>query len=100
MQHARNRPVVDRFVRVYRLGVVLLHHVVNVGELVQAVSHVRFAARGRSRIDLLSEYHSQKAAGDQYENHQEESAMRTTSHLHFPSVGTFRMRRTPRLSAV
>ena len=45
VQHARDGAVVDGLVRIYRLGVVLFHHVVNSGELVQAVADVRVAAR-------------------------------------------------------
>ena len=42
-QHAGNRPVVDGLVRVDRLGIVLLHHVVNIGEAAQAFAHVAVA---------------------------------------------------------
>ena len=83
MQHARDGAIVDSFVRVDRLGVILLDHRVDVGELMQTVTHVGVTAGGHVRI-LLGEEKAQEAAGYEDKNDQEERATRTTNHLCFP----------------
>src|SRR5271167_4207270 len=81
MQHAGNGAVINGFVGVHRLGIVLLHQAVHVGELAQAVTNVGIAAGSCSRVDLLSEDHAEESAGDKDESYKEECATRTTGHL-------------------
>src|SRR6185369_3157595 len=80
VQHSRNRPVVDRFVGVYRLGIILFDHVIYRGELPQAVADVGISTGSGGRIDLLPEYDPEKSAGYEDEYNQEECASRTTNH--------------------
>src|SRR4029077_2128315 len=81
VQPARNGAVINGLVGADRLGVILLHYVVDRSELAQAVTHIGVATRSRPGVDLLSENHAQEATADQDENYQEESATRTTCHL-------------------
>src|SRR5439155_15535332 len=61
MEHARNGPVVNGFVRVYRLGIILLHDVIDLRELAQALTDIGVAVVGCRRV-LLGKYHPQKPA--------------------------------------
>ena len=82
MQHAGNRAVVNRFVGIYRLGIVLLDDVIDLSELVQALADIGVAVVGRGRI-FLGKYHSQKTAGCQKEDNKQGSSLRTTDHRGF-----------------
>ena len=86
VQHAGNRAVVNGLIGIHRLRVILLHHVVDCGELAQAVADIRISASRCRRSDLLPEEHPQKSANYENENNQEECATRTKDHLQFPSV--------------
>ena len=72
VQHARNRPVIDRLVRIHRIGVVLLDRLVNLSELFEAVSHIRVGARRGRRADPLREQHAEQAKQCEDKNYQEE----------------------------
>src|SRR5437667_9883811 len=85
MQHARNRPVINGFVRIHRLGVILLNDVVNLRELMQALAYTGVAVVGGRRV-LLGKQHTQKTAGCQKQNDKNGSSMRTTGHLQVPSA--------------
>src|SRR5438094_227678 len=43
VQHAGNRAVVNRFVRIYWLGIILLYDVINLRELLQALADIGVA---------------------------------------------------------
>src|SRR5436309_9074428 len=86
VQHAGNCAVVNGLIGINRLGVILLHHIVDCGELAQAVAYIRITASRCRRGNLLPEEHPQKSANYENENNQEECATRTKDHLQFPSV--------------
>src|SRR5215470_9423337 len=83
VQHARNCAVIDGFVRIYGLGVVVLNHLINLGELLKAILYVRVAG-GRNVGAFVRKQHAQTTAGDKDDNYNEERTTRTTSHLLFP----------------
>ena len=72
VQHARDRPVVDSFVRIHRLGVIVFDERVHIGELLQAVLDVRVAGHRRLLAGALGEHNSQKSAGKEKKNYEEE----------------------------
>src|SRR6266568_4406018 len=86
VQHAGNGTVVNRLIGIHRFRVILLHHIVDCGELAQAVADIRITASRCRWGDLLPEEHPQKSANYENENNQEECATRTKDHLQFPSV--------------
>ena len=59
VQHAGNRAVVNRFIGVYRLGIILLDDVIDLCELLQALTDIGVAVVRRGRI-FLGENHSQE----------------------------------------
>ena len=62
VQHARDGPIIDGFIRVHRLGVVLLDNVVDLGKRLQAVTNISVAIGQRCGAGLLREEHTQKTA--------------------------------------
>src|SRR5215469_17965232 len=80
VQHARNGPVVDSFVRVHWFGIVLLDDVVNLGELLKAVADIGVAVVGGYRI-LLGKKDSEESAKRQKCNDEYGCTLRTTGHL-------------------
>ncbi len=77
-QHAGNRAVVDRFIGVHRLGVVLLHQVVDLRELAQAVADFHVARSGRA--EALAKQGAKKSARKNDNDNQEERTARGASH--------------------
>src|SRR5579872_523116 len=71
VQHSRDSAVVDRLIRVNRLGIVLFDDGVNIGELFEAVLNLRVAGeRSRLLASALSKQNAQKSAGEQEKNYQ------------------------------
>src|SRR6266850_6017661 len=66
-QHAGNGPVVDGLLRVHRLGIVLLHQLVNLRKGAQAIVEVRDPRCRGAGADLLTEERPSEAAED-YDN--------------------------------
>ena len=58
-QHARDRPVINCLVGLDRLGVILFHDVVHLGELAQVLLHVGVLVL--RRLYTLSENHAQQS---------------------------------------
>ncbi len=64
VQHAGNGAVVDSFVRIHRLGIILLDNVIDPAELLQALADIGVAVVSGSGI-LLGEEHSHETASCQ-----------------------------------
>ena len=75
-QHAGDGAVVDGLIGIERLGVVLLHHLVYLGEVAEAVIHVGDACRFGVAANLLPKDGAQKAANQNDGNYEEERAKR------------------------
>src|SRR5580704_6238284 len=86
MQHAGNGAVVNGFVGVHRFGIVMLHHVVNRGKLLQALADVGVAAGSNVGV-FLGKQHPEEATNCKEEDDHEERTTRTASHLQFPWAG-------------
>src|SRR5437868_8738323 len=80
VEHARDGTVVDRFVRVYRLSIVLLDDVINLGEGVETVADVSIASCGGGSNPLTKE-HSQETTSYEDQNYEEKRATSATNHL-------------------
>ena len=83
VQHSRDGPVVDGLVSIDRFGVIVFHHLVNLGELLQAVLDISISA-GRHHGASLREQHAQATTGYENEDDEKERTTRTTSHLRVP----------------
>ena len=98
-QHAGNRPVVDGgvgLVAVDRLGVVLLHQRVDVGEGLEAVAQLAFVGRGLGP-HLALQHAAHDGADGKEENHGEQGAAGAGSHRREepPDCGAGRTREVP-----
>ena len=79
-QHAGDGAVVDRLVRVDRLGIVLLDNVVHLGKGAETVANV--VIRGlRAAADALAVHRAQEAANQDDENDCEKGTAGTTRHV-------------------
>ena len=88
-QHSWDSAVIDRLIRVHRLGVILLDEVINLGEFTQIVANftVTGAFDGSSS---LSEYGTHETAKKKNKENQEERATGATRHAVWTSLSAGR----------
>ena len=85
-QHPGNRAVINGLVGIDRLGVVLLHHLVNLGEAFNAVANVGVIRRRRGGHALAKD-HADTATGQDDANNQYGGATGTAGHYLFLREG-------------
>src|SRR6516165_8725006 len=79
-QHARDGTVVNRLIGIHRLGVVLLHHLVNLGEAADAVADVALVGSRRG-AEALAKQHAHTTTHKNDADNSDSRATRATRHF-------------------